>query len=111
MNKRVKKLLKRVLLWVIGLPVALVITFVIMETVVPEKYGNQSAEFVLSPFYDFDKMDREYKAMDMLAVLSERHEWDSLNIAIDSLETTGGCPLACATTTGQRHLLARNSPN
>ena len=73
MNKRVKKLLKRVLLWVIGLPVALVITFVIMDTVVPEKYGNQFAEFVLSPFYDFDKIDKEYKAMDMLTALGARY--------------------------------------
>ena len=73
MNKRVKKLLKRVLMWVVGLPVALVITFVIMDTVVPEKYGNQFAEFVLSPFYDFDKIDKEYKAMDMLTALGARY--------------------------------------
>ena len=92
MNKRVKKLLKRVLMWVVGLPVALVITSVIMDTVVPEKYGNQFAEFVLSPFFDFDKIDKEYKAMDMLAALGKRQEWDSLSIAIDSLETTGTLP-------------------
>ena len=73
MNKRVKKLLKRVLMWVVGLPVALVITFVIMDTVLPEKYGNQFAEFVLSPFYDFDKIDKEYKAMDMLTALGARY--------------------------------------
>lgn len=49
MSKRAKKWTKRVLLWAVGLPVALIIALVITEEFLPAKYGEPMVNWVARP--------------------------------------------------------------
>ena len=62
MNKRVKKWIKRVLLWGIGLPVALIIALYVTFECLPDEYGDRAANWCLSlfiPIQDYEAADRD----------------------------------------------------
>ena len=62
MNKRVKKWIKRVLLWAVGLPVVLVIALYVTLECLPQEYSNRVFEWGLSffvPFHDYEEANKD----------------------------------------------------
>ena len=62
MNKRIKKWMKRVLLWGVGLPVALLIALEVTLECLPQEYGDRVGNWILSlfiPVQDYEAADRD----------------------------------------------------
>ena len=95
MNKRVKKWIKRVLLWGIGLPVALIIALYVTISCLPEKYGNRVIDWIASifiPIYDYHAADRDVA---LIFAQTEQKNYEAALTLCDSLE---GCSKLPATT-------------
>ena len=66
MNKRVKKWMKRVLLWGIVLPVALVIALFVAIECLPQEYGDRVGNWILSLFIPVQDYEAASKDADLI---------------------------------------------
>ena len=86
MNKRVKKWIKRVLLWAVGLPVVLVIALYVTLECLPQEYSNRVFEWGLSffvPFHDYEEADKD---SDLIFEQLKLKNYDAALTLCDSLE-------------------------
>lgn len=65
MNKRIKKWIKRVLLWGVGLPVALLISLIVTLECLPQEYADIILDKIASIFVPID----DYKTINSNAGL------------------------------------------
>ena len=86
MNKRVKKWMKRVLLWGVGLPVALLIALEVTLECLPQEYSNRIIDRIASifiPIYDYGTIDRN---VDLVLAQKNLNHYDAALALCDSLE-------------------------
>lgn len=86
MNKRVKKWIKRVLLWGVGLPVALLIALEVTLECLPQEYSNRIIDRIASifiPIYDYGTIDRN---VDLVLAQKNLNHYDAALALCDSLE-------------------------
>jgi serine phosphatase RsbU (regulator of sigma subunit) len=92
MNKRVKKWIKRVLLWGIGLPVALIIALYVTIECLPDEYGDRAANWCLSlfiPIQDYDAADRDAA---LIFAQTKQKNYEAALTLCDSLEGRSKLP-------------------
>lgn len=86
MNKRIKKWMKRVLLWGVGLPVALLIALEVTLECLPQEYSNRIIDRIASifiPIYDYGTIDRN---VDLVLAQKNLNHYDAALALCDSLE-------------------------
>ena len=86
MNKRVKKWIKRVLLCIVGLFMALVLLLVALEWLIPEEYGDRFASWVAENVFSI--VDDEKAYQDYVLVMDQYGDqnYDRALYLCDSLE-------------------------
>ena len=88
MSKRIGKWIVGVLLCLVGLPVALYFALEIIFYVLPEEDAERCISYIVSPFFDVGRLNRDNKNMELVNVLAERKDWNSVLALADSLERT-----------------------
>lgn len=86
MNKRIKKWMKRVLLWGVGQPVALLIALEVTLECLPQEYSNRIIDRIASifiPIYDYGTIDRN---VDLVLAQKNLNHYDAALALCDSLE-------------------------
>ena len=92
MNKRVKKWIKRVLLWGVALPVALIIALYLIVGFLPDKYSNSVYDAIASifiPIYEYDAADRDVA---LIFAQTEQKNYEAALTLCDSLEGRSKLP-------------------
>ena len=92
MNKRVKKWIKRVLLWGIALPVALVIALYVAIDCLPDEYGDRAANWCLSLFIPIQDYEAASKDADLIFDQINLKNFDAALTVCDSLEGRSKLP-------------------
>ena len=92
MNKRVKKWIKRVLLWGIALPVALVIVLYVAIDCLPDEYGDRAANWCLSLFIPIQDYEAASKDADLIFDQINLKNFDAALTVCDSLEGRSKLP-------------------
>lgn len=110
MNKRIKKWLKRVLLWGVGLPVALLISLIVTLECLPQEYADSILDKIASIFVPID----DYKTINsnaglIMAQVELNHDDAALAIC-DSLEAYSKFPPTTANTLRASIYLHKNQP-
>ena len=89
MNKRIKKWIRRTLLWGIGFPVALVLlSYLLLEAawrIAPEKVDDVISG-VLSHILNIDIYDEQEHDFNLITDQFDRKNYDSVHVVCDSLE-------------------------
>ena len=73
------------LLCLVGLPVALYLALEIMFYVLPEEDAERCISYIVSPFFDVGRLNQDNKNRDLVNVLAERKDWNSVLALTDSL--------------------------
>ena len=92
MNKRVKKWIKRVLLWGIALPVALVIALYVAIDCLPDEYGDRAANWCLSLFIPIQDYEAASKDADLIFDQIKQKNYEAALTLCDSLEGRSKLP-------------------
>ena len=92
MNKRVKKWIKRVLLWGIGLPVALIIALYVTFECLPDEYGDRAANWCLSLFIPIQDYEAANKDSDLIFDQIKQKNYEAALTLCDSLEGRSKLP-------------------
>ena len=86
MNKRVKKWIKRVLLWGIVLPVALIIALYLIVAFLPDKYSDPVIDWIASIFIPIDDYHAANEDADLIFDQINLKNYDAALTVCDSLE-------------------------
>jgi len=86
MSKRAKKWTKRVLLWAVGLPVALIIALVITEEFLPAKYGEPMVNWVAEKIFSIVDDQKAYHDFLLVTKQFTIKDYDKALYLCDSLE-------------------------
>ncbi len=92
MNKRVKKWMKRVLLWGIVLPVALVIALFVAIECLPQEYGDRVGNWILSLFIPVQDYEAASKDADLIFDQIKQKNYEAALTLCDSLEGRSKLP-------------------
>ncbi len=92
MNKRVKKWIKRVLLWGIVLPVALVIALFVAIECLPQEYGDRVGNWILSLFIPVQDYEAADKDATLIYEQIKLKNYDAALTLCDSLEGRSKLP-------------------
>ena len=92
MNKRVKKWIKRVLLWGIVLPVALVIALFVAIECLPQEYGDRVGNWILSLFIPVQDYEAASKDADLIFDQIKQKNYEAALTLCDSLEGRSKLP-------------------
>ena len=92
MNKRVKKWIKRVLLWGIVLPVALVIALFVAIECLPQEYGDRVGNWILSLFIPVQDYEAADKDADLIFDQIKQKNYEAALTLCDSLEGRSKLP-------------------
>ena len=92
MNKRVKKWMKRVLLWGIGLPVALIIALYVTFEFLPDEYGDRAANWCLSLFIPIQDYEAANRDAALIFAQTEQKNYEAALTLCDSLEGRSKLP-------------------
>ena len=92
MNKRVKKWMKRVLLWGIVLPVALVIALFVAIECLPQEYGDRVGNWILSLFIPVQDYEAADKDADLIFDQIKQKNYEAALTLCDSLEGRSKLP-------------------
>ena len=92
MNKRVKKWIKRVLLWGIVLPVALVIALFVAIECLPQEYGDRVGNWILSLFIPVQDYEAADKDSNLIYEQIKLKNYDAALTLCDSLEGRSKLP-------------------
>ena len=106
MNKRVKKWIKRVLLWGLCFPIALVIALYLIIGSLPEEDSNRVFDWVASIFIPIDDYNAADEDSNMLLGHIKLKNYDAVLAACDSLE--GRSKLPAISINGYRALAYAN---
>ena len=86
MNKRIKKWMKRVLLWGVGLPVALLIALEVTLECLPQEYSNRIIDRIASIFIPLDDYGTIDRNVDLVLAQKNLNHYDAALALCDSLE-------------------------
>ena len=92
MNKRIKKWIKRVLLWGIALPVALVIALYVAIDCLPDEYSDRAANWCLSLFIPIQDYEAADKDSDLIFDQIKQKNYEAALTLCDSLEGRSKLP-------------------
>jgi len=92
MNKRVKKWIKRVLLWGIGLPVALIIALYVTFEFLPDEYGDRAANWCLSLFIPIQDYEAANRDAALIFAQTKQKNYEAALTLCDSLEGRSKLP-------------------
>jgi len=92
MNKRVKKWIKRVLLWGIGLPVALIIALYVTFEFLPDEYGDRAANWCLSLFIPIQDYEAANRDAALIFAQTNQKNYEAALTLCDSLEGRSKLP-------------------
>ena len=92
MNKRVKKWIKRVLLWGIGLPVALIIALYVTIECLPDEYGDRAANWCLSLFIPIQDYEAANRDAALIFAQTKQKNYEAALTLCDSLEGRSKLP-------------------
>ena len=92
MNKRVKKWIKRVLLWGVGLPVALLIALEVTLECLPQEYGDRVGNWILSLFIPVQDYEAADKDATLIYEQIKLKNYDAALTLCDSLEGRSKLP-------------------
>ena len=92
MNKRIKKWIKRVLLWGIALPVALVIALYVAIDCLPDEYSDRAANWCLSLFIPIQDYEAADKDSDLRFDQIKQKNYEAALTLCDSLEGRSKLP-------------------
>ena len=92
MNKRVKKWIKRVLLWGLCFPIALVIALFVTIECLPDKYGNPVINWVFSLFMPLQDYEAANKDSNLILGQIKIKDYDAALALCDSLEGRSKLP-------------------
>ncbi len=92
MNKRIKKWMKRVLLWGIVLPVALVIALFVAIECLPQEYGDRVGNWILSLFIPVQDYEAASKDADLIFDQIKQKNYEAALTLCDSLEGRSKLP-------------------
>ncbi len=92
MNKRVKKWIKRVLLWGIGLPVALIVALYVTFEFLPDEYGDRAANWCLSLFIPIQDYEAANRDAALIFAQTNQKNYEAALTLCDSLEGRSKLP-------------------
>ena len=92
MNKRIKKWMKRVLLWGVGLPVALLIALEVTLECLPQEYGDRVGNWILSLFIPVQDYEAASKDADLIFDQIKQKNYEAALTLCDSLEGRSKLP-------------------
>ena len=92
MNKRIKKWMKRVLLWGVGLPVALLIALEVTLECLPQEYGDRVGNWILSLFIPVQDYEAADKDADLIFDQIKQKNYEAALTLCDSLEGRSKLP-------------------
>jgi len=110
MNKRIKKWIKRVLLWGVGLPVALLIALEVTLECIPQEYANRVLDKIASIFVPIDDYNAINRNADLIVAQTQLNNDDAALAICDSLETYAKFPPTTANAIRASIYLHKNQP-
>ena len=110
MNKRIKKWIKRVLLWGVGMPVALLIALEVIMECLPQEYADRICDRIASIFIPIDDYNTIDKNTNLIIAQMNLNHYDAALALCDSLEEYSIFPPTTANETRASIYLHKNQP-